>query len=98
MGYTVRLASSTQFSNRCEYTLVYLFLGTYETNNIATNQKNKQKQQNKKLFVTDLAFSNKMPNQVNTVLYHGEPRLQSLVSKLFFYRDINTIWGGYYLQ
>ena len=52
----------------------------------------------KKLIVTDLAFSNKMPNQVNTVLYHGEPRLQSLVSKLFFYRDINTIWGGYYLQ
>ena len=52
----------------------------------------------KKLFVTDLAFSNKMPNQVNTVLYHGEPRLQSLVSKLFFYRDINTIWGAYYLQ
>ena len=39
-----------------------------------------------------------MPNQVNIVLHHGEPRLQSLVSKLLFYRDINNIWGGYYLQ
>ena len=42
--------------------------------------------------VTDLVFNNKMLNQVNTVLHHGEPRLQSLVSKLFFDRDIDNIW------
>ena len=29
----------TQFSDRCEYTLGYLFLSTYETNNI--NKSNK---------------------------------------------------------
>ena len=33
-----------------------------------------------------------MLNQVNTVLHHGEPRQQSLVSKLFFDRDIDNIW------
>ena len=66
--------------------------GTYFLVHMKPITLRKASKQTKINRVTDLVFNNKMLNQVNTVLRHGEARLQSLVSKLFFDRDINNIW------